>query len=312
MNRNTDKYEELIKKFTEWANRRSDIKSAHVVGSQVRANRPADEWADLDITFLTTRPDYYFDHTDWIQNLGRAAVKFQGQNHTGEREWRVIFDNGTVLDLSIIKYPGSRLSLKIVVLFDRFPGLMGALFPGIQRQIEEARVADAEVLDRGYRVLFDKTGTVSWWIQMVGPPRKTLPSQHEYLAYHEELWFRFHHLASRIRRNEYFVASHTYSNILFLLGNLIKRHAQALNGQDYDTWHSGRFLEQWADKRVVEKLQGLSIRHNQPDLCRTLYHTIDIFRLMSKEVANRSGFPYPSELDEKMMCMVNGILPECV
>jgi hypothetical protein len=44
-------YEDLIGRFCKWAEIRSDIRAAILLGSGARIDHSADEWSDLDIVF---------------------------------------------------------------------------------------------------------------------------------------------------------------------------------------------------------------------------------------------------------------------
>ncbi len=76
MNQTTLAYEQLIEKFVAWARTRPDIHTAIVVGSRARADRPADEWSDLDIVMFVTDPEPYLTSADWLNNMGDIRITF--------------------------------------------------------------------------------------------------------------------------------------------------------------------------------------------------------------------------------------------
>ena len=49
--------EQLEQRFAAWAQTQPDIRAAFVVGSRARTDHPADQWSDLDIMVVTTRPE---------------------------------------------------------------------------------------------------------------------------------------------------------------------------------------------------------------------------------------------------------------
>jgi aminoglycoside 6-adenylyltransferase len=57
-------YEIVIKKFVEWAEPQFDIRAAIIIGSRAWLNKPADEWADLDMIVITTNPEHYVSTAD--------------------------------------------------------------------------------------------------------------------------------------------------------------------------------------------------------------------------------------------------------
>lgn len=60
--------QDLIDRFTTWALDRADIRSAMIVGSRARADRPADSLSDLDLAVIVTGPSIYLSDTmrEWV------------------------------------------------------------------------------------------------------------------------------------------------------------------------------------------------------------------------------------------------------
>jgi len=85
MNQGTLAYEQLIERFVAWARTRPDIHVAIVVGSRARADRPADEWSDLDIVMFVTDPEPYLTSTDWLNNMGDFRITFVEPTVTPEQ-----------------------------------------------------------------------------------------------------------------------------------------------------------------------------------------------------------------------------------
>jgi hypothetical protein len=47
-------YDDLINRYTAWAEASDDVRAALILGSRTHIDHPADEWSDLDIlTFIT-------------------------------------------------------------------------------------------------------------------------------------------------------------------------------------------------------------------------------------------------------------------
>lgn len=62
-------YGQLTGRFVAWAQTQPDIHAAIVVGSEAKADRPADGWSDLDIVIFVTDPEPYLTSTDWLKNM---------------------------------------------------------------------------------------------------------------------------------------------------------------------------------------------------------------------------------------------------
>jgi aminoglycoside 6-adenylyltransferase len=77
------------------------------------------------------------------------------------------------------------------------------------------------------------------------------------------------------------------------LRRMLEWHAHAVNGPEHDTWMRGRFLEEWADPRVVAQLPGVFAHYDRQDIARALQETMDLFRWLAVETAQRWGYAYP-------------------
>ncbi len=93
-----------------------------------------------------------------------------------------------------------------------------------------------------------------------------------------------------------------------LLLRMIEWHARSERGWDYDTWHGGRFLEEWADQRTLDGLHKVFAYYEEADVRRALLATMDLFRRIGPETAVRLGCPYPEGADQRVTTWVVGLL----
>jgi len=89
---------------------------------------------------------------------------------------------------------------------------------------------------------------------------------------------------------------------------MIEWHAATMRGQDRDVWHDGRFLEQWADPRVLDRLRDAFAHYDRDDVRLALLATMDLFRWLAKETAERLAGRYPKSSDEYATGLVNTLL----
>jgi aminoglycoside 6-adenylyltransferase len=88
----------------------------------------------------------------------------------------------------------------------------------------------------------------------------------------------------------------------------IEWHAQARTTQSSGIWHNGRFLEQWADPRILEDLAGAFAHYDEADVRRALFATMDLFRWVARETAERLNTPYPALAENKATQLVSSLL----
>ncbi len=297
-------YEQIEERFAAWAQARRDIRAAFVVGSRARVDdHPADEWADLDIMMFASRPDRYLSRTDWLAHFGKLWVSSLGQVVSGDRERFALFEGGLAVDFVVIPSSKAKLLARFLPILRRFPGLPRLLPRGTARELTLA----AGLFGRGFRVILDKEGFAAKLPDLLAAhtAAPSPPTPAEFLQVINRFWFLADRTARKLRRGELGVAmSYHYGLMQGSLFPMIEWHARATHGWDYDTWHGGHFLEEWADPRAVEGLRGAFAHYDQEDLWRALLATMDVFRWLAMETAERLSYPYPTRADEQVTAWV--------
>ncbi len=288
MNPTTLAYEQLIERFVAWAQTRPDIRAAIVLGSRARVDRPADEWSDLDILILATDPRPYLTSTDWLEDIGDSWISFLEPTAAGGgMERRVLFAGGLDVDFSIIPCAKAEEMIQ----------------HGIPPEV-------AEVIRRGSRVLLDKDGLAARLNPLSAEPAPSrLPTQSEFLEAINDFLYHAVWAAKKLRRGELWTARACCDGYMKrLLLRAMEWHAQAQYGPNFDTWFGGRFLEQWVDPRVLERLRDAFAHYGEDDIRRALLATMDLFRWLTRETAGRLGYSHPAAPDERATELVNALL----
>jgi aminoglycoside 6-adenylyltransferase len=290
-----DGMRDLEARFVAWADARPDIRAAIVVGSRARLHHPADEWADLDLGFTTTQPRRYLDSDDWLSELGDVWVAYRDPAGITRH---VLFAGGLDAGFAPIPHRQVKLAVRLVPVFQRFPFLYR--LPGAG-QLRAALAEAAEYYRRGGRVVLDKDGVAARFLALLPQvdAGHVLPTAAEFDALVNEFWFADIWTAKHLMRGEIWWAKCSGSDgrMKTLLLRMTEWHARAVNGPDYDTWSDGRFLEEWADPRVVQGLRPAFARYDLEDARRALLATMDLFRWLAAETADRLGYPYPTDAD---------------
>jgi len=276
-------YERLVERFTRWAATCHDISAATVIGSRARVDHPADEWADLDIMVVTTYPERYLSTTGWLENIGKPLLTFLEPTATGDQmERRVLFKGMLDVDFSII--PKRIVQQRLV--------------DGIPPQI-------AEIFSRGTRVLLDKDGIAdrfATYVSSVEPWLPRPPTQNEFLEVIYDFLYHAVWIAKKLRRGELWTAIFcldSYMESRCVL-KMVEWHVRATKGWTYDTWHKERFLEEWGDPHTLKGLRETFAHYDETDIRRGLLATMDLFRKIAREIAEKLDYPYPTELDTQV------------
>jgi aminoglycoside 6-adenylyltransferase len=281
-------YERLIERFVAWATKQADIRAAAVIGSRVRTDHPADEWADLDIIVVVVDPAPYIANADWVGQIGSPWVTFVEPTMGGGLERRVLFEGGLDVDLALVP------------------------LAAIQHEIETGPSPDmADIFSRGFRILLDKDGLVAQLRPSEAKrPLAQPPAQAEFLNLVSDFWYHTVWTAKHLRRGELWWGKSCCDMYMKnLLRQMLEWHAHAMHGPDYDTWMRGRFLEEWADPRALQALRASFAHYEEADVWRALSVTMDLFRWLAVETAGKLNYPYPTSADVHTTELVQAFYP---
>jgi aminoglycoside 6-adenylyltransferase len=143
------------------------------------------------------------------------------------------------------------------------------------------------------------------------PPAPQPPTQNQFLNLVNDFWYHAVWVAKKLRRGELWTAKQCCDSYMKrALLTMIEWHASAASGWSADTWHNGRFLEQWADPRAVDGLRDAFAHYDAADVRRALLASMDLFRWLATETAGRLGYPYPTSADEHVTALVRSYLSE--
>jgi len=266
--------QDLIDRFTTWALDRADIRSAIIVGSRARADRPADSLSDLDLAVIVTDPSIYLCDTTWLRRFGEPSLTFVESTADGNfRERRVLFRDGRDVDFSVLP-----AALVQQMLVQRVPA-------GI-----------ADVLRRGFRILVDKDGLAQRLTDKARWPEspQTLPTELTWNETSHDFLYHVVWAAKKAKRGELWIAKSScdsYQKNLML--RLIEWHAKTKS--DRDTWHKGRFLEQWAEPEVLQDLPSTFAGYTLTDVQRALLANLRFYERFGREVARALEYHFPDE-----------------
>ncbi|HSP56420.1 MAG TPA: aminoglycoside 6-adenylyltransferase [Dehalococcoidia bacterium] len=295
-------------RFVAWAERRADIRAAIVVGSRARTDHPADEWADLDVGVLVERPQRYLQHHGWLRQLGSPVVKYK--DPTGP-SLHVLFEDGADAGFAFLPANAIKQAVRVLPLMNRFPALLRALPAGLGARLESELAGAAAFYRRGYRVILDKDGLAERFLSLApaGAPQAAQPTEKEFHELVSHFWFVTVWTAKHVKRGELWWAKTNGCDgqLKAMLLQMIEWHERSSKGWDYDTWEGGRFLEEWADKAVVNQLMPAFAHYEAADVWMALKATMDIFRDLATRTSARLGYTYPQKADDGATAFVTQI-----
>ena len=75
----------------------------------------------------------------------------------------------------------------------------------------------------------------------------------------------------------------------------IERLAILSGDKGMDMWHTGRFLEEWADPGIVERLRGSFADNDKEAVRSALCRQMELHHDIASQVAARRALPYPAD-----------------
>jgi aminoglycoside 6-adenylyltransferase len=280
-------YERLIGRLVAWAGREENVRVVFAIGSRARADRPADEWADLDLILVARDPTPYLAGAGWLDEIGTPWLTFLERTPEGiAYERRVLFEGG--LDVDLI--PRSLASFE-QMLQEGLPQL------------------EATMLRGGVLVLVDKEDLAAR-LAAAGSaqPGAAPPTELDFAEAVNDFAYHTVWTAKKLRRGELWWAKSCCDRYLKdLLLRMIEWHARAGSAKARGR---GRFLEEWADPRVLAALPDAFASYDSEDVWRALFATMDLYRWLAVETATQLGYPYPSPGVDRAAALVRRLFSQ--
>lgn len=262
-------YELLIARIEDWARTTADVRLLLIVGSRARTIQPHDQWSDLDVVAAVGDPASYIEDALWIERFGHPLLTvIESTAVGGHLERRVLFEQGLDVDFSIVPTDAFRTTWTPEV---------------------------AAVFQRGVRILVDKDNLAKGLVsepQPVQPP--PLPSRRDVIELVNAFYYQYMWTAKKLCRGELWSAKMSCDGgMKWQLLRMIEWHAAAIGQGGRDTWHSGRFLDRWAEKGVVQDVRESFATYDSTSLWRALFQTANLFKRLAVETARALGIALP-------------------
>ncbi|HKS26982.1 MAG TPA: aminoglycoside 6-adenylyltransferase [Pyrinomonadaceae bacterium] len=293
---------ETLNKIRAWAESNQQMKAVVVIGSQARKLNQADRWSDIDIILFTTHPEKYQHEDAWLSEIGNLLSCYSGlEVADGTFVKRVYFDNGVGMDVTPVQVRAIDWAYRYARVKSKLPAkLLPASFTA---KMEKPIRNFAYYIHRGMNVLVDKGGYREklGFIESVfryAPPGQ--PAQEKLEEQVHQFWQTALRMAIKLYRREFFTAKFECEAPMKVnLLTLMEWHAKCAHGWQFETWHKGRYIERWADPKIVEGLRAVYGRYEESDSWDSLFRTMELFERVSHEVAEQLGYNYDRRAEQR-------------
>ena len=268
----------MKEKIIEWAKQEDSIRAVILLGSRARDPQP-DPLADYDINIFTSNIQNYTRNDHWLSHFGTPWVCVHEKVYWKERQFPsrlAILEGGVKLDFSFY-------ALDVLEEIANEPSL-------------------SEFYRGGYVVWLDKD-------QMTAQIPKTnfnkiapqKPSEEEFNRIVNEFWFEAYHVAVYLKREALWQAKFRAGGICdqFLL-KMIEWNELAKAEFVKDIPPKGKRMQTWVNKSTWVSLFKVFAHFDSKDSWNALMHTMELFRNLAIETAQKLGYHYPSEVDRNI------------
>jgi aminoglycoside 6-adenylyltransferase len=263
----------LVERILPWATARDDVRGLAEVGSRT-STVTADEWADMDLMLLVRDPTLFHDSDDWIHEIGPAWLSLRHPGPFGDLPVRQVLFEGA-LDFDIVALAAGTLAKRL-----ENPTVAFALGGGFQG---------------GFRALIDKDNEIAD-LELPPHPPTADPSDisaDDFDFVVNDFLFQVVWATKHLRRGELWAVKDDVDGYMKAdLARVIEWHTIAIR-PGTNIRSGGRYLERWADPRIVERLADTFATYEAADIARALMAMIQLFRDVASETAVALGFSYP-------------------
>jgi aminoglycoside 6-adenylyltransferase len=165
----------------------------------------------------------------------------------------------------------------------------------------------AVILSNGYKVIVDKIG-INDILSEIKADNQTnkLPNESDFINTVNDFWYHAVWTTKKLKRGELWTAKFCLDTYMkWKLLTMIEYHTNILNGNEHNTWYSGRFIEEWAVPWIIDELSLCFSHYDKEDMKSALSSSMNLFRSVAIEVAEKLCFEYPSKSDKYATEWVN-------
>ena len=281
------------KKIKDWAKKDTNIQSIIIIGSTSRELQKGDRYSDIDIIVFANNINRYKKQIDWIYKICNPISFYDGlEVSKGIFVKRVFFENEVAVDITILKYSSLLLMYLYAFFFETI--FIRMVRKKKKKQIENKILHFTYYLHRGFYFIMDKKDSKNRINKIL--QKFCYKTEFSFELNNPEIiihrfWQNAYRMAVKLKRNELFTARiECECPMKKDLLSLIELYTKYKKGDNFETWHKGRYIEKWADPLIVKRLEFVYDSNNIQNTWKSLINTINLFKYVSSLIEKSPKF----------------------
>ena len=265
---------EMIDLIIAFAQQDERIRIVTLEGSRTNVNIPKDEFQDYDVTYIVTDMKSFIENDEWLNTFGKI----------------IMMQKPEAMEL----FPPAEKGFSYLMLFDDYNKIDLTLFP--LEDLDEYFKNDKLV-----SVLLDKDG----WINREIVPTDVdyhvrKPSAREFDDCCNEFWHVTPYVVKGLCRKEIlFAIDHLNQILRFELLRMISWKVGVETNFSLSIGKNFKFLNRYTPEDLWNRLLSSYRMDSYENMWESLFTCLQLFREVSKEVAEMLGYDYP-EYDQNI------------
>jgi aminoglycoside 6-adenylyltransferase len=278
----------LIQRLQRWGNGKDSVRAMLLTSSRANSHADVDIFSDYDVILVVRDILPYFKDRSWLGDFGEVLVVYHDPINPmygfGKFVYVTQYEDGMKIDFTL--WPVEIL----------------------QRVIEDPELPPG--LDIGYQILLDKDGIT----RGMKPPtyRAYIPTPPTEAEYHELIEVYFHeatYVAKHLWRGDMMAAKYSLDQVMKLkkLRTILEWSVEIDHNWSLKMGAYGRGLQKFVKTERWSRLESTYVGAGMDENWEALFQIIALFRETAIEVGDRLGYPYPHDLDRRMIAYLKKV-----
>jgi len=278
----------VIRRLMDWAEAQAPVRGMLLTSTRTSPKARVDLFSDYDVILVVNDIHPYFEDRAWLEDFGRVLVLYRDpiKLEHGIEKFAYITQYEDGLKIDFILWPVEMLSQ--VVAAPKLP----------------------DYLDVGYTILMDKDHMTAG----LQPPTYSAhipkpPTRAEYENRIEEFFHEATYVAKHLWREDLMAAKYNLDHAMKMdnLRLVLEWRIEIDRGWSVKPGAYGKGLKRYLPPETWLELESTYAGAGEQENWEALFKAIALFRRVAEEVGDELGYPYPHELDRRVLAYLGKV-----